>query len=114
MEKNKVGADGFLQISLQITHNELHGWPCATYESASTCAYQHGRTETIRPCTIDTRALADLYHNADFNDPQTQKAIDVAIRKAIKTHNTVTASLLIVSYFNINLDHERLPDWGGI
>lgn len=103
MEKNKVGADGFLQISLQITHNELHGWPCATYESASTCAYQHGRTETIRPCTIDTRALADLYHNADFNDPQTQKAIDVAIRKAIKTHNTITKDCLTGEGFDRHL-----------
>ena len=51
--------------------------------------YRHGRTETIRPCTIDTKALAELYHNADLNDPQTQKAIDTALRKAIETHYTV-------------------------
>lgn len=94
MEANKIGADGFLQISLQVTHNELHGWPCATYESASTCAYQHGRTETIRPCTTDTKAVAELYHNADFDDPETQTAIDAAIRKAVKTHNSITKDCL--------------------
>jgi carnitine O-palmitoyltransferase 2 len=89
MEANKLGADGFLQISLQIAHNELHGHPCATYESASTCAYQHGRTETIRPCTLDTRAVANLYKNEDLDDKDIQKKIDLALRKAIKTHNTV-------------------------
>ena len=55
MTARKLGADGFLQLSLQIAHNELHGWPCATYESASTCAYLNGRTETIRPCTLESR-----------------------------------------------------------
>ena len=55
MDANKLGADGFLQLSLQIAHDQLHGWPCATYESAATCIYQHGRTETIRPCTNESR-----------------------------------------------------------
>ena len=95
MGENGIGADGFLQISLQITHNVLHGWPCAPYESASTCAYQHGRTETIRPCTADTRHVADLYLETDFANPQVESAkkIDVALRKAIKTHNNVSLSL---------------------
>ena len=85
MNENKIGPDGFLQLSLQIAHNELHGWPCATYESASTCAYQHGRTETIRPCTLEARELCALYGNGgDFEDPLIQRQIDVTMRKAIK------------------------------
>lgn len=27
----------------------------ATYESCSTAAFKHGRTETMRPCTIETK-----------------------------------------------------------
>ena len=68
MTENKIGPDGFLQLSLQITHNELHGYPCATYESASTCAYQNGRTETIRPCTAESRELCNLYAQAGLSN----------------------------------------------
>jgi len=105
MGENGIGADGFLQISLQITHNVLHGWPCATYESASTCAYQHGRTETIRPCTADTRHVADLYLETDFANPQVESAkkIDVALRKAIKTHNNITKDCLTGNGFDRHL-----------
>ena len=85
MNENKIGPDGFLQLSLQIAHNELHGWPCATYESASTCAYQHGRTETIRPCTSEARELCALYANgAEFEEPAMQRKIDLKMRTAIK------------------------------
>jgi carnitine O-palmitoyltransferase 2 len=27
----------------------------STYESSSTAAFKHGRTETIRPCTVATK-----------------------------------------------------------
>ena len=90
----KLAADAFLQLSLQLTHYELHGFPCATYESASTCAYQHGRTETIRPCTKESRILCDLYHGADYNDPETQIKIYRALKSAMKKHNNVSFVLL--------------------
>ena len=90
----KLAADAFLQLSLQLTHYELHGFPCATYESASTCAYQHGRTETIRPCTKESRILCDLYHGADYNDPETQIKIYRALKTAMKKHNNVSFVLI--------------------
>jgi carnitine O-palmitoyltransferase 2 len=31
------------------------GKTVATYESSSTAAFKHGRTETLRPCTIATK-----------------------------------------------------------
>ena len=91
----KLAADAFLQLSLQLTHYELHGFPCATYESASTCAYQHGRTETIRPCTKEARALIDLYHGADYTDPKTQVEIYRALKAAMKKHNQVSRKIAI-------------------
>ena len=35
-----------------------NGGTCATYESCSTAAFKHGRTETIRPCTSQTTAFS--------------------------------------------------------
>jgi carnitine O-palmitoyltransferase 2 len=31
------------------------GKTVATYESSSTAAFKHGRTETLRPCTMATK-----------------------------------------------------------
>jgi len=36
----------------------MYGHPAATYESCSTSAFKHGRTETIRSCTIEAQAAA--------------------------------------------------------
>ena len=87
MVSNGLGADGFLQLSLQIAHNEIHGWPCAHYESASTCAYHNGRTETIRPCTKEARELCQLYNEKNFENFEFQTQVNESLRKAIKKHN---------------------------
>jgi len=109
MNENKIGPDGFLQLSLQIAHNELHGWPCATYESASTCAYQHGRTETIRPCTSEARELCALYANgAEFEEPAMQRKIDLKMRTAIKAHNSGMVQCLSGAGFDRHLFGLRL------
>ena len=36
-----------------------YGDTVATYESCSTSAFKHGRTETLRPATLHTRAFTD-------------------------------------------------------
>ena len=35
------------------------GGVAATYESCSTSAFKHGRTETVRPATLQTKAFSD-------------------------------------------------------
>jgi Choline/Carnitine o-acyltransferase. len=35
-------------------HKQM-GRTVSTYESSSTAAFKHGRTETIRPCTVATK-----------------------------------------------------------
>src|SRR5258705_1517560 len=46
-----LSPDGYIQAALQLTYCRLHGSVTATYETASTRLYQHGRTETIRSLT---------------------------------------------------------------
>ena len=49
VKQHKIGPDGFLQMAFQLAHASTHdGKAGATYESASTSAFKHGRTETIR------------------------------------------------------------------
>ena len=49
----KVGPDGACQFAFQLAYYRMHGETASTYESCSTAAFKHGRTETIRPNTAE-------------------------------------------------------------
>lgn len=40
---------------LQAAFHLLHGKYVGTYESCSTSAFKHGRTEAMRPCTLQMK-----------------------------------------------------------
>lgn len=42
----------------QIAYYQIAGTHVTTYESCSTAAFKHGRTEAVRPCTIETQVNA--------------------------------------------------------
>nr|AIE45872.1 carnitine palmitoyltransferase 2 [Trichuris muris] len=51
LKSKGISPDGFIQLAIQVAFNRLHGYTPATYESCSTAAFKHGRTETVRPAT---------------------------------------------------------------
>ncbi|CAG0894270.1 unnamed protein product [Darwinula stevensoni] len=59
----KCHPDAFIQVAIQAGYVKLHGRPGATYETATTRTFYHGRTETCRTCTKESvdfaRALLD-------------------------------------------------------
>lgn len=52
---NKVSPDSIMQLGMQLAHYKQFGRFVSTYESCSTAAFRHGRTETMRPCTEHTK-----------------------------------------------------------
>lgn len=56
-KKFSVSPDAVMQVALQLALYKLEGHSVATYESCSTAAFKHGRTETVRSCTNETKAL---------------------------------------------------------
>ncbi len=58
MKKWKVSPDAFMQQALQIASLALYGRTVLTYESASTRAFEAGRTETIRSASSASQAMA--------------------------------------------------------
>ncbi|KAF8308923.1 acyltransferase ChoActase COT CPT [Cantharellus anzutake] len=48
-----LSPDAYIQAALQLTYFRLHGSLTATYETASTRLFRHGRTETIRSLTTE-------------------------------------------------------------
>uniref|UniRef100_A0A8C0J1V5 Peroxisomal carnitine O-octanoyltransferase n=1 Tax=Chelonoidis abingdonii TaxID=106734 RepID=A0A8C0J1V5_CHEAB len=52
-KKKGLHPDTFVQLGLQLAYYKLHGHPGCCYETATTRRFYHGRTETMRPCTVE-------------------------------------------------------------
>ncbi|XP_028034037.1 carnitine O-palmitoyltransferase 2, mitochondrial [Bombyx mandarina] len=58
-KKFKVSPDCIMQLAFQAAYHLIKGKFVGTYESCSTSAFKHGRTETMRPCTEKTKAFCE-------------------------------------------------------
>ncbi|KAM5302946.1 peroxisomal carnitine O-octanoyltransferase isoform 1-T4 [Glossophaga mutica] len=52
-KKKALHPDTFIQLALQLAYYRLHGRPGCCYETAMTRYFYHGRTETMRSCTME-------------------------------------------------------------
>lgn len=63
IKDRKLHPDIFVQLALQLAYYRFHGRPGSCYETATTRRFYHGRTETMRPCTVEAvewcRAMLD-------------------------------------------------------
>ncbi|KAM8746017.1 carnitine O-palmitoyltransferase 2, mitochondrial [Acanthopagrus schlegelii] len=61
LKKSKLSPDAIAQLAFQMGYLRQYGQTVATYESCSTAAFKHGRTETIRPATIHTQKCSQAF-----------------------------------------------------
>lgn len=61
LKKSKLSPDAVAQLAFQMGYLRQYGQTVATYESCSTAAFKHGRTETIRPATIHTKRCSHAF-----------------------------------------------------
>ncbi|XP_058056440.1 carnitine O-palmitoyltransferase 2, mitochondrial-like [Anopheles bellator] len=54
-KQQRISPDSVMQLGFQLAFYKQHGQFVGTYESCSTAAFRHGRTETMRPCTVATK-----------------------------------------------------------
>ncbi|XP_022914689.1 carnitine O-palmitoyltransferase 2, mitochondrial [Onthophagus taurus] len=54
-----ISPDALMQMSFQAAYYKIHDCFVPSYESCSTAAFKHGRTETVRPCTVATKSLSE-------------------------------------------------------
>ncbi|CAH0488215.1 unnamed protein product [Peronospora farinosa] len=76
-----IGTDGLMQMTIQLAHFKLHQKFVATYESASTAAFKHGRTETVRSCTNEAVKFVRTMVDASASDMDKANALRVAVTK---------------------------------
>jgi len=100
-KKLGVSPDAVMQLAFQLALYTLEGKSVPTYESCSTAAYKHGRTETIRPCTLETKAICAA---------MTQKQVELSkseLKKMIldcsKAHNVLTKEAVMGQGFDRHL-----------
>lgn len=100
LKSMKVSPDAFMQMALQLAYFRIHGSPCPTYESASTRGFLHGRTETVRSCSVESVAFTRTIEDPCASDADKMHALSNALTshleymKAASTGNGVDRHLL--------------------
>ncbi|XP_053623682.1 carnitine O-palmitoyltransferase 1, liver isoform [Plodia interpunctella] len=82
MKTCRVSPDAFIQLILQLSYYRDAGRFCLTYEASMTRMFREGRTETVRPCTIESSAWVKA-----MQDPNStvEEKMDL-FRKAAQRH----------------------------
>lgn len=82
----KLSPDSYVQMAMQLAFYKIHRAPGATYESASTRMFLHGRTETIRSTSSDSLAFCEVFENSASSVAER----DTSLRKAVENHKSYT------------------------
>ncbi|XP_025283437.1 carnitine O-palmitoyltransferase 2, mitochondrial isoform X1 [Canis lupus baileyi] len=61
LKNQKLSPDAVAQLAFQMAFLRQYGRTVATYESCSTAAFKHGRTEAIRPASIFTKKCSEAF-----------------------------------------------------
>lgn len=98
-KKSKISPDSFMQLGFQLAYYKQHGNFVGTYESCSTAAFRHGRTETMRPCTIATQKLCTEIVKLNKN----KEDIRELINQCSKAHGILTREAAMGQGFDRHL-----------
>lgn len=84
LKKSAVSPDAIMQLGIQMAYHKMHQKFVSTYESCSTAVYKHGRTETIRPVTTETKNFIENLIKSD--DQQLKRDL---LKKASEKHQNL-------------------------
>lgn len=83
--RDRLSPDGVAQMAFQLAYYKMTGTAVASYESCSTAAFKHGRTETVRPASLESVAMCRA-----FGDRQAGSGARLdALRKAVERHSAL-------------------------
>ena len=83
-----VSPDAFVQMSYQLTYFLLKNKVASTYESANTKGFYHGRTETIRSLSSQSKLFTERFVNSiqKNNFQNERKELAQLLRDALNQH----------------------------
>lgn len=77
-KQHRVSPDSIMQLGFQLAYLKQNNEYVGTYESCSTAAFRHGRTECVRSCTTTTKAACDAIVKArpsGLTDPKLRELV---------------------------------------
>ena len=95
-------------MSLQMAYYKMKGAIPATYESCSTAAFKHGRTETIRSATNETKSACQAFEDKNIGPEKLYELM----KNCTAVHNQLTKEAALGERFiiNDNVSFRRPPD----
>jgi len=78
----KISPDAFVQMAYQLAYYRITGQVQSTYESCNMKGFYHGRTETIRSVSVESKTMCE-----NFFKPSAPASLkDQLVRQAAKRH----------------------------
>lgn len=81
MKKCRLSPDAFLQMALQLAYYRDAGKFSLTYEASMTRLFREGRTETVRPCTIESSAWVKAMNDSSVGVEERVKLLNEACER---------------------------------
>ncbi|KAE8740665.1 hypothetical protein FOCC_FOCC013813 [Frankliniella occidentalis] len=79
--KNRIHPDTFVQMALQLTYFSMHQKLAPCYETATTRAFYNGRTETLRPCTVELGEWIKAMVEKEMKADEKLRLLKIAAKK---------------------------------
>lgn len=80
---NKLSPDSYVQMSMMLAYYKLYGRVVCAYEPVLTKSFYHGRTEAMRPTTMEAKHFCEVFCNPRSSD----EAKLSALRNATRVHS---------------------------
>lgn len=96
----RLSPDSVMQLGFQLAFYKQTGRFGSTYESCSTAAFRHGRTETIRPCTVATRQFCEA---VTARSPPGRTELRAMIDECSRRHGALTKEAAMGQGFDRHL-----------
>lgn len=95
-----VSPDAIMQLAFQLALYYQRNCVVPTYESCSTAAFKHGRTETLRSCTIETKKACEAI--AQKNNNLSKSELRNLIINCSNVHNKLSKEAVMGNYKTLN------------
>nr|XP_003707949.1 PREDICTED: carnitine O-palmitoyltransferase 2, mitochondrial [Megachile rotundata] len=96
-----VSPDAIMQLAFQLALYYQKNCAVPTYESCSTSAFKHGRTETLRSCTMETKTTCEAIVRKNSNLSMFE--LKELIMNCSKVHNKLTKEAVMGQGFDRHL-----------
>ncbi|XP_034482821.1 carnitine O-palmitoyltransferase 2, mitochondrial [Drosophila innubila] len=101
-KRHGLSPDSIMQLSFQLAYRQAFQRYVGTYESCSTSAFRHGRTETMRPCTMATKAFCEAVLQPSQKQPSAGE-LRAMIDKCSSVHGQLTKEAAMGQGFDRHL-----------